>query len=478
MSHLIDRLRILTKGNLSGLSFRLVHLAEAIAVAFSIYLAIKLLVFRLEGLEITWNYYIFGILLFMSWLALSQLTTLAILPRTQRYQILFVRFLQVSFIEFIVCAIIWIAIGRHSIHFMLVPLYVIVRFTLTILIRILSYKIFKHYRARGYNTRYLVVFADHFSDGIIEKLIYEKEWGFQVKYIISNSKLIKAKFGEKVRVYRENADLRYLLDCDVIDEVIYCKNKIENKQMMDILKICEEVGVLFRMQSHFSPLKPIRLELQTINMSTSFQLVDTPSNSFGYVIKNITDIYVSAIALLLLSPLFLLISVIIKLGSKGPVLFIQERIGLRGRKFNLIKFRTMVQGAESDRDALEKDNEADGPVFKIKNDPRVTRIGRFLRKTGLDELPQLFNVVKGEMSLIGPRPPIEQEVVQYKRWHLRRLSVKPGITCTWQVLENRNDVPFEKWMHLDLDYIDNWTLKSDAKLLFKTFNTVVKANGH
>ena len=248
--------------------------------------------------------------------------------------------------------------------------------------------------------------------------------------------------------------------------------------MQDILKICEEVGVLFRMQSNLSPLKPVRLQLQTINMSTSFQLVDTPSNSFGFVIKNITDIYVSALALLLLSPIFLILTFIIKLESRGPVLFIQERIGLRGRKFKLIKFRTMNQNAESVKHILEEQNEADGPVFKIEDDPRVTRLGRILRKTGLDELPQLINVVKGEMSLIGPRPPIEKEVVQYKRWQLRRLSVKPGITCTWQVLENRNDVSFEKWMNLDLDYIDNWTLKKDAKLLFKTFNTVVKATGH
>lgn len=477
MSHLIDRLRILTKGNLSGISYRLVHLTEAIAVALSIILAIKLLAFRLEGLEITWNYIVFGILVFMSWLALSQLTTLAILPRTQRYRTLFVRFLQVSFIEFIICTMIWVAIGRHSIHFMLVPIYIIVRFILTLIIRILSYEILKHYRAKGYNTRYLVVFADHFSDGIIEKLIYGKDWGFQVKYIISNSKLIKAKFGERTRVYRENADLRYLLDCDVIDEVIYCKSKIENKQILDILKICEEVGVLFRMQSFLSPLKPARLNLQTINLSTSFQLVDTPFNSFGFIVKNITDIYVSALALVLLSPIFLLMALIIKLESRGPVFFIQERIGLRGRKFKLIKFRTMVQNAETVKPFLEEQNEADGPVFKIRDDPRVTRFGRIMRKTGLDELPQLINVIKGEMSLIGPRPPIEKEVNQYKRWQLRRLSVKPGITCSWQVLENRNDIPFEKWMHLDLDYIDNWTLKEDARLFFKTFNTLVKATG-
>jgi exopolysaccharide biosynthesis polyprenyl glycosylphosphotransferase len=361
---------------------------------------------------------------------------------------------------------------------MLIPLYILVSFTSTVSIRVISYQIFKHYRARGFNTRYLIVFADHFSDAVIEKLIKQKEWGFQVKYILSNSKLIKAKFGERARVYRENADLRYLLDCEVIDEVIYCKSKIENKQILDILQICEEVGVLFRMQSNLSPLKPARIQLQTINMSTSFHLVDAPSNSFGFVIKNITDIYVSTVALLLLSPLFFLVALLIKLESSGPVFFIQQRIGLRGRKFKLIKFRTMVQNAESVKHFLEEKNEADGPVFKIKDDPRVTRVGRFLRKTGLDELPQLFNVVKGEMSLIGPRPPVEQEVVQYKRWQLRRLSVKPGITCTWQVLENRNDIPFEKWMHLDLDYIDNWTLREDAKLFFKTFNTVVKATGH
>ena len=478
MSHFIDRLHALTNGKLAGISSRLVHFAETVAVAFSFIIAVEALRFRLEGLEITWMYIVFGVLVFMSWLALSQLTNLAILPRTQRFRIIFLRFLQVSFIEIIILTIIWVAIGRNSIHFMLIPLYSIIRFTLTFIIRILSYQVFKHYRAKGYNRRFLVVYADHFSDGIIEQLLYQKEWGFQVKYILSNSKVIKAKYGERIKVYRENADLRYILDSDIIDEVVFCKKKMEQRQMQDILKICEEVGVLCRMQSNLSPLKPVRLQLQTINMSTSFQLVDTPSNSFGFVIKNITDIYVSALALLLLSPIFFLLAVLIKLESRGPVFFIQERIGLRGRKFKLIKFRTMNQNAESVKHILEEQNEADGPVFKIKDDPRVTRLGRILRKTGLDELPQLINVIKGEMSLIGPRPPIEKEVVQYKRWQLRRLSVKPGITCTWQVLENRNDVSFEKWMNLDLDYIDNWTLKNDAKLLFKTFNTVVKATGH
>ena len=126
---------------------------------------------------------------------------------------------------------------------------------------------------------------------------------------------------------------------------------------------------------------------------------------------------------------------------------------------------------------MEKHNEADGPTFKIKNDPRITKVGRILRKTGLDELPQLFNVVIGEMSLIGPRPPLEKEVIQYERWQLRRLSVKPGITCTWQVLDNRNEISFEKWMKLDLQYIDNWSILKDIKLMFLTLNTFIRATG-
>jgi lipopolysaccharide/colanic/teichoic acid biosynthesis glycosyltransferase len=148
-----------------------------------------------------------------------------------------------------------------------------------------------------------------------------------------------------------------------------------------------------------------------------------------------------------------------------------------GRKFKLYKFRTMVVNAEELLERLKARNEADGPTFKIKDDPRVTRFGKFLRKTGLDELPQLFNVVAGEMSLIGPRPPIESEVKQYERWQLRRLSVKPGITCTWQIIPNRNDIKFEKWMQLDLNYIDNWSLAKDAELFFKTITTVFLATG-
>jgi lipopolysaccharide/colanic/teichoic acid biosynthesis glycosyltransferase len=189
------------------------------------------------------------------------------------------------------------------------------------------------------------------------------------------------------------------------------------------------------------------------------------------------DIGVSLLMIIILSPVLLAISILIKVSSPGPIIFKQTRVGLRGRQFGLFKFRTMIVNAEILRKELEAENEADGPVFKIKDDPRVTKIGKFLRKTGLDELPQLFNILKGEMSLIGPRPPLYEETKSYKRWQLRRLSVKPGLSCFWQIKPDRNSIKFEKWMELDLAYIDNWSLRLDFIILLKTILTVFQRTG-
>ena len=174
--------------------------------------------------------------------------------------------------------------------------------------------------------------------------------------------------------------------------------------------------------------------------------------------------------------LFLLAAVLINRRSPGPVFFAQERVGLGKRRFLLYKFRTMVPDAEMQQASLEELNEVSGPVFKIKDDPRITSLGKFLRKTSLDELPQLFNVLRGEMSLVGPRPPLPKEVIKYQPWQHRKLSVRPGVTCLWQV-SGRNDIDFENWMRLDLEYIDNWSLWLDAKILAKTVPTVVKGSG-
>jgi lipopolysaccharide/colanic/teichoic acid biosynthesis glycosyltransferase len=189
------------------------------------------------------------------------------------------------------------------------------------------------------------------------------------------------------------------------------------------------------------------------------------------------DVIISLVVIVAFSPVFIIIALLIKFTSPGPVIFKQARVGLRGRPFDLYKFRTMVQNAESIKKQLAEKNEVDGPVFKIRDDPRVTSVGKFLRRTGLDELPQVFNVLKGEMSLIGPRPPLLSETKQYKRWQLRRLSVKPGLSCFWQIKPERNSIRFDKWMQLDLAYIDNWSIRLDLMILFKTVGTVFKRTG-
>jgi lipopolysaccharide/colanic/teichoic acid biosynthesis glycosyltransferase len=194
-------------------------------------------------------------------------------------------------------------------------------------------------------------------------------------------------------------------------------------------------------------------------------------------VKKIIDIFISILMIVVLFPVFIIIGVSIKLTSRGPIIYKQDRVGLRGRQFDLYKFRTMINNADELKKNLEVKNVADGPVFKIKNDPRLTNIGKFLRETGLDELPQLLNILKGEMSLIGPRPPLQSETRLYKRWQLRRLSVKPGLSCFWQLKPDRNNIKFEKWMELDLAYIDNWSLRLDFIIFLKTIKTVIQRTG-
>jgi exopolysaccharide biosynthesis polyprenyl glycosylphosphotransferase len=202
----------------------------------------------------------------------------------------------------------------------------------------------------------------------------------------------------------------------------------------------------------------------------------TPTKYISLKMKEAFDILFSAFVLVITSPIMLIIIILIKCTDKGPVFFKQERVGQNGRRFVCFKFRSMILNAESMVEELQHQNESDGPTFKIENDPRITKIGKFLRKTSLDEFPQFFNVIKGEMSVVGPRPPLLSEVKQYEKYQLRRLSMKPGITCIWQV-SGRNSISFKEWMQMDLDYIDNWSVWLDMKIILKTITVVFKANG-
>jgi len=198
------------------------------------------------------------------------------------------------------------------------------------------------------------------------------------------------------------------------------------------------------------------------------QQVEIKKESILYLIgKRAMDIVASLFGLIILSPLLILVSILIKLESSGPILFKQERVGLKGKNFVMYKFRSMVINAEELKAKLESQNEMSGPMFKIKNDPRVTKVGKFIRKTSIDELPQLINILKGEMSIVGPRPSLPKEVDRFEEWMLRRLDAKPGLTCYWQV-RGRNNIGFEEWMSMDIDYVSKRNIWIDIKLIFRT----------
>ncbi|ALP90972.1 MULTISPECIES: sugar transferase [Clostridium] len=190
-------------------------------------------------------------------------------------------------------------------------------------------------------------------------------------------------------------------------------------------------------------------------------------NTYEFL-KRLMDIICSMSALIVLAPILIVVAILIKIESKGPVIFSQERVGINNKKFKMYKFRSMVVNAEDMKEKLEKQNERKGPMFKIKNDPRITTIGRFIRKTSIDELPQLINILKGEMSIVGPRPSLPKEVIQFEPWMLERLKVKPGLTCYWQV-QGRDHIEFEDWMRLDVKYVKDRNFLLDIKLIFKTF---------
>ncbi|MGA8184524.1 MAG: sugar transferase [Terriglobia bacterium] len=248
-------------------------------------------------------------------------------------------------------------------------------------------------------------------------------------------------------------------------------------QAAEIAVLCEEQGIVMRFLPRIFNLHKARSTAEEMGGDSLLTLSTGPLDGWPVFVKRGLDVVLSSVLLLVLSPLLLLTALVVKLTSPGPVLFRQRRVGLNKRQFWICKFRTMVPDAEKRMAELEKSNEVSGPVFKIKNDPRLTPVGKFLRSTSIDELPQLLNVLRGDMSLVGPRPlPIRDCQGFEQDWHRRRFSVRPGITCLWQV-NGRSSVPFERWMELDMQYIDEWSLWLDFKILAGTIPAVLKGSG-
>jgi len=293
-------------------------------------------------------------------------------------------------------------------------------------------------------------------------------------------------FGRRIESHRDwgltflgvfnQKDARALLEKGGVDELIVVADKESLDEFTETFILCEELGVTTRVVLNFFPHSFSRMELIRLDGLPLLSFSTTPTNEVLMILKRIMDVGVASTIAIVFLPVTILSAILIRLTSPGPVLFKQERCGLNRRPFTMYKLRSMVDNAEQARFELEVLNEMDGPVFKSSRDPRITGLGRYLRRFSIDEFPQLYNVLRGDMSLVGPRPPLPQEVARYERWQRRRLSMKPGLTCLWQI-SGRNQVSFQDWMKLDLTYIDNWSLLLDLKILLKTIPVVLFGKG-
>lgn len=334
-------------------------------------------------------------------------------------------------------------------------------------------------RRRGRNRRYLLVVGTNeraiaFADAILES----PELGYSIVGFVDNDWEGTQKF--ESTSHSRCCDFHGLSDFlrhNVVDEAaIYLPLRSFYEYSSKLVALCEQHGIAIRVGSQIFNLKGGILR-QDLEDNSQIMGLTGPKSVWPALIKRVIDCTVSLLLLVLLAPFLLIVGVLVKCTSRGPVLFRQIRVGLNKRHFRIYKFRTMIANAEQMQDRLLSINEMTGPVFKVQKDPRTTPLGRLLRKTSIDELPQLWNVLKGEMSLVGPRAMSLRDYKLFEHdWHRRRFSVKPGITCLWQV-NGRNSIPFETWMELDMEYIDRWSLLLDFKILVRTISAVVRGTG-
>jgi exopolysaccharide biosynthesis polyprenyl glycosylphosphotransferase len=262
-----------------------------------------------------------------------------------------------------------------------------------------------------------------------------------------------------------------------IELVVICpSDKAVTGDINRAFQVCDRLGMAVRFFPSFLELQHLRSLLTRVDGSVVLEMQRNPERAIAMLVKRVVDFFGAALGIFLLLPVFVTAALAVKLTSKGPILFAQLRVGKNGELFRCLKFRTMKVGAQQMQNQLQQNSIQDGPAFKIPNDPRLTPVGGLLRRYSLDELPQLFNVLLGDMSIVGPRPPIPSEVDRYSWWQRRRISVKPGLTCIWQVW-GRNRVSFKRWVEMDLFYIDNWSLWLDFKLIVHTVGAVVRGTG-
>jgi exopolysaccharide biosynthesis polyprenyl glycosylphosphotransferase len=343
-----------------------------------------------------------------------------------------------------------------------------VQAAVTILERAAMRKGFERWRVRGQNTRHVLVLgAGPRGQAFAAKIEGHRELGLSVIGFLDSDAEYRAAAEDSVRILGRLEDLETVLHSEVVDEVVICLPFSQWDRIDAIAGLCEEEGKIVRIPMDVMDRAIARGRVEELDGTPVFSLVSGPDRALALACKRAIDIAGAVVVMLVLSPVFAAVAIAIVLGDKGPVLFRQDRVGLHGRTFRVVKFRTMTIDAEARRDEVAALNVMRGHAFKVDGDPRITRVGRLLRRTSLDELPQVWNVLRGEMSLVGPRPPLPDEVRDYDLWHRRRLSMKPGITGLWQV-RGRRDPDFDHWVEADLEYIDRWSLWLDVQIMFRT----------
>jgi len=335
----------------------------------------------------------------------------------------------------------------------------------------------EYYRSRGYNYRtVLIIGTGNIARGFADKILKNARFGLKLIGFVDWEKRPDLWRFRDIPCIGNLNDFPEIVKNNHVDWAVFAVGKRFLGKIEQSLAICEQMGIQVAVLADFFPMKLARKRIDTFFDSPLVCYETASPKKFAVALKSFVDRILAITSIVLALPLLFIIAAAIKITSKGPVLYKQERCGLNGRKFVFYKFRTMTRDADRWKWKLLAFNEMDGAAFKMKNDPRVTSLGRLLRRTSFDELPQLFNILKGDMSFVGPRPPLAEELARYDFWHRRKLSVKPGLTCLWQV-SGRSDIPFEQWMKLDLEYIDNWSLWEDAKILAKTVPAVLKGTG-
>lgn len=323
--------------------------------------------------------------------------------------------------------------------------------------------------------RIVIVGSNGMARQLVDYLDRNKGNGWELVGVVDN----KLQKGQKVGNYRVLGDIKKLSQINkryYLDEVWLAEAKRKDDDMLDIIRYCEEADLTFRFVPSILEVVSANIETQTIAGMPLIALKETALEGWGRIIKRIGDVIFSLTVILLFWWLFVILAIWVKLDSEGPIFYGSIRVGRKGRLFKIWKFRTMVKDADKMKKGLVDRNEADGPMFKIKDDPRITGVGKFLRRTRIDELPQVWNVLMGDMSWIGPRPPLPDEVKQYEHHQLKRLAIKSGITGPWQVT-GRHDLTFDEIVKLDTYYIENWSLMMDAQIFLRTIWLMLTKEG-